>query len=68
MVDHAGNGWAALGWDVNPMLIGIALAGIAEIAGDVDSALRWDADPMLIAVMDCTLWVRQQNNGQWVDH
>ena len=50
MVDYAGNGWAALGWDVNPMLIGIALAGIAEIAGDVDSALRWDADPMLIAV------------------
>jgi hypothetical protein len=50
MVDHAGNGWAALGWDVNPMLIGIALAEIAEIAGDVDPALRWDADPMLIAV------------------
>jgi hypothetical protein len=39
-----------LRWDVNPALIGIALAGIAEIAGDVDSALRWDADPMLIAV------------------
>jgi hypothetical protein len=32
------------------MLIGITLAEIAEIAGDVDSALRWDADPMLIAV------------------
>jgi hypothetical protein len=46
MVDYAGNGWAALGWDVNPMLIGIALAEIAEIAGDVDSALRWDADPI----------------------
>ena len=42
MVDHAGNGWAALGWDVNPMLIGIALAEIAEIAGD--------ADPMPIGV------------------
>ena len=50
MVDNAGNGWAALGWDVNPMLIGITLAEIAEIAGDVDPALRWDADPMLIAV------------------
>jgi hypothetical protein len=34
----------------NPTLIGIALAEIAEIAGDVDPALRWDADPMLIAV------------------
>jgi hypothetical protein len=32
------------------MLIGIALAEIAEIAGDVDPVLRWDADPMLIAV------------------
>jgi hypothetical protein len=41
MVDHAGNGWAALGWDVNPMLIGI---------------------------VGCTPLVRQQNNGQWVDH
>jgi hypothetical protein len=50
MVDHPGNGWAVLGWDVNPMLIGITLAEIAEITGDVDPALRWDADPMLIAV------------------
>jgi hypothetical protein len=49
-VDHAGNGWPALRWDVNPTLIGIALAEIAEIAGDVDPALRWDADPMVIAV------------------
>ena len=48
MVDYAGNGWAALGWDVNPMLIGIALAEIAEIAGDVGPALRWDANPALI--------------------
>src|SRR5260370_33498874 len=50
MVDHAGNGWAALGWDVNPMLIGITLAEIAEIAGDVDPALRWDAAPRLTGV------------------
>jgi hypothetical protein len=53
MVDHAGNGWAALCWDVNPMLIGVTLAEIAEIAeiaGDVDPALRWDAAPMLIGV------------------
>jgi hypothetical protein len=21
-----------------------------------------------IGVLDCTPWVRQQNNGQWVDH
>jgi hypothetical protein len=42
MVDHAGNGWAAWCWDVNPMLIGIALAENAEITGDVD--------PMLIGV------------------
>jgi len=57
-----------LRWDVNPMLIGITLAEIAEITGDVDSALRWDAAPMLIGVMECTPWVRQQNSGQWVDH
>jgi hypothetical protein len=41
-VDHAGNGWPALRWDVNPTLIGITLAETAEIAGD--------ADPMLIGV------------------
>jgi hypothetical protein len=50
MVDHAGNGWVALGWDVNPTPIGIAVAEIAEIADDVYPALRRDADPMLIAV------------------
>ncbi len=32
------------------MLIGITLAEIAEITGDVDPALRWDAAPMLIGV------------------
>jgi hypothetical protein len=30
--------------------------------------LRWDVHPVLIGVVDCTPWVRQQNNGQWVDH
>jgi hypothetical protein len=44
-VDHAGNGWSALHWDVNPTLIGITLAEIAEIA-----EIAGDADPMPIGV------------------
>ena len=49
-VDHAGNGRPALRLDVTPILIGVALAEIAEIAGDVRPVLRWDATPMLIGV------------------
>jgi hypothetical protein len=50
------------------MPIGTALAEMAQITGDVDPALRWGGYPALIGGLDCTPLVRQQNNGQWVDH
>ena len=44
----------------------------ATRAGEPDSTgrlpQRRDVTPAVIGVLDCTPWVRQQNNGQWVDH
>jgi len=43
------------------------IALIAEIPGGWP-ALRRNIGPMLIGELNCTPLVRQQNNGQWVDH
>ena len=47
---------------------GFLRKGEVDYAGNGRSALRWDVNPALIGGLDCTPLVRQQNNGQWVDH
>ena len=46
----------------------MAHANDSEPDGAGRPALRWDVNPVLIGGLDCTPLVRQQNNGQWVDH